>query len=77
MDCNASGPCKNPSGTKDLPTGGMIPIEPTDKDKAILKDVVENFVLKRWAKRCGTQKCVDEWNATIGKISGMTATLPK
>jgi len=77
MDCNASGPCKDPSGTKDLPTGGMIPIEPTDKDKAILKDVVENFVLKRWAKRCGTQKCVDEWNATIGKISGMTAKLPK
>ena len=76
MDCNASGPCKDKDG-KDLPTGGMIPIEPTDKDKAKLKDVVENFVLKRWAKRCGTQKCVDEWNATIGKISGMTAKLPK
>ena len=39
------------------------------------KDVVENFVLKRWAKRCGTQKCVDEWNATIGKVSGMKASL--
>ena len=67
MDCNASGPCKDKDGN-DLPTGGMIPIEPTAKDKAKLKDVVENFVLKRWAKRCGTQKCVDEWNATIGKI---------
>jgi len=76
MDCNASGPCKDKNG-KDLKTGGMIPIEPTAKDKAILKDVVENFVLKRWAKRCGTQKCVDEWNATIGKFSGMTAKLPK
>ena len=68
MDCNASGPC-------DGPTGGMVPIEPTDKDKEILKGVVENFVLKRWAKRCGTQKCVDEWNATIGKISGMKASM--
>jgi hypothetical protein len=68
MDCNASGPC-------DGPTGGMVPIEPTAADKAKLKDVVENFVLKRWAKRCGTQKCVDEWNATIGKISGMKASL--
>ena len=76
MDCNASGPCKDKDGN-DLPTGGMIPIEPTAKDKAKLKDVVENFVLKRWADRCGTQKCVDEWNATIGKISGMTAKLSK
>ena len=57
MDRNASGPCKDSSG-KDLLTGGMIPIEPTDADKAKLKEVVENFVLKRWAKRCGTQKCV-------------------
>jgi TRAP-type C4-dicarboxylate transport system substrate-binding protein len=68
MDCNASGPCKTP-------TGGMVPIEPTAADKAKLKSVVENFVLKRWAKRCGTQKCIDEWNATIGKISGMTASM--
>jgi len=68
MDCNASGPC-------DGPTGGMVPIEPTAADKAKLKDVVENFVLKRWAKRCGTQKCVDEWNATIGKLSGMKASM--
>ena len=68
MDCNASGPC-------DGPTGGMIPIEPTAADKAILKDVVENFVLKRWAKRCGTQKCLDDWNSTIGKISGMKASM--
>ena len=74
MDCNASGPCKDSSG-KDLPTGGMIPIEPTDADKAKLKEVVENFVLKRWAKRCGTQKCVDDWNATIGKVSGMKAAM--
>jgi TRAP-type C4-dicarboxylate transport system substrate-binding protein len=68
MDCNASGPC-------DGPTGGMIPIEPTAADKAMLKDVVENVVLKRWAKRCGTQKCIDEWNATIGKIAGMKASM--
>lgn len=68
MNCNASGPC-------DGPTGGMVPVEPTAADKAQLKDVVENFVLKRWAKRCGTQKCLDEWNATIGKISGMKASM--
>ncbi len=69
MDCNASGPCDRGE------PGGMVPIEPSAADKAKLKDVVENFVLKRWAKRCGTQQCVDEWNATIGKISGMKASL--
>ena len=67
--CNAAGPCE-----KGEP-GGMVPIIPTAEDKETLKNVVENFVLKRWAKRCGTQKCVDEWNATIGKISGMKASL--
>jgi hypothetical protein len=53
----------------------MTVIEPSSADKAKLKDVVEKFVLKRWAKRCGTQKCVDEWNATIGKVAGMKASL--
>jgi peroxiredoxin len=53
----------------------MIPIEPTAADKKMLKSIVENFVLKRWAKRCGTQKCVDEWNATIGKLAGMKASM--
>jgi TRAP-type C4-dicarboxylate transport system substrate-binding protein len=69
MACNANGPC--PRG----PVGGMTVIEPSAADKAKLKDVVEKFVLKRWAKRCGTQKCVDEWNATIGKVAGMKASL--
>lgn len=69
MNCNAQGPCDRGE------VGNMTAIEPTAADKAKLKDVVENFVLKRWAKRCGTQKCVDEWNATIGKISGMKASL--
>ena len=69
MDCNASGPC-------DLgEPGGMVPIEPTAADKEKLKKVVEEFVLKRWAERCGTQQCIDEWNATIGKLAGVTASM--
>jgi len=67
MDCNASGPCD-----KGEP-GGMVPITPTDEDQAMLKDISENVVLKRWAARCG-KECADEWNATIGKIVGMTAS---
>jgi TRAP-type C4-dicarboxylate transport system substrate-binding protein len=69
MDCNASGPC--PIGE----AGGMVPIEPSAADKEQLKQIVQDVVIKRWAKRCGTQKCVDEWNATVGKIVGMKASL--
>jgi len=66
MDCNAAGPCD-----KGKP-GGMVPITPSAEDQAMLKDIAENVVLKRWAKRCGA-KCAAEWNDTIGKIVGMTA----
>ena len=51
----------------------MVPITPTAEDQAMLKDIAQNVVLKRWAKRCG-KKCAEEWNNTIGKVVGMTAT---
>jgi TRAP-type C4-dicarboxylate transport system substrate-binding protein len=66
MDCNASGPCD--AGEP----GGMVPITPSAEDQAMLQDIAENVVLKRWAGRCG-QACADEWTATVGKIVGMTA----
>jgi len=67
MDCNASGPC-----AKGDP-GGMVPITPSAEDNAMLKDIAKNVVLKRWAKRCG-EACVAEWNSTIGKVIGVTAS---
>jgi len=67
MDCNAQGPCD-----KGKP-GGMVAVEPSDADQKMLKDIAQNVVLKRWAKRCG-KDCADEWNNTIGKIVGMTAS---
>ena len=66
MDCNAAGPCSKGD------VGGMVPITPSADDQAMLKDIAQNVVLKRWAKRCG-KACADEWNATIGKVVGMTA----
>lgn len=69
MDCNASGPCDIGE------PGGMVPIEPSAEDKKILQKVVQDFVVARWAKRCGTQKCLDDWNATVGKIAGIEAKL--
>lgn len=67
MNCNASGPCK--SGEP----GGMVAVEPSAADKAQLESIVNDFVLKRWAKRCG-KACADEWNSTVGKVLGMTAS---
>ena len=67
MDCNAAGPC--PLGDP----GGMIPVEPSAADQAKIKEIVSDFVLKRWADRCG-KKCADEWNATVGKHLGLNAS---
>ena len=69
MDCNAEGPC-------DLgEPGHMVPVEISDEDKAKLRDIVKNYTVARWAKRCGTQKCVDEWNKTLGDLAGLKAHL--
>ena len=67
MDCNAQGPCSRGE------TGNMTIIQPSDADNAMLKDIAKNVVLARWAKRCG-KACTDEWNATIGKAIGVTAS---
>lgn len=67
MDCNAQGPCDKGE------TGNMTAIMPSDADNAMLKDIATNIVLKRWAKRCGAA-CTAEWNETIGKVIGVTAS---
>ena len=66
MDCNSSGPC--PLGKP----GGMVPVEVSASDRAHLRQILNDFVLKRWARRCG-RTCADNWNNTIGKIVGLRA----
>ena len=68
MDCNASGPC-----TLGQP-GGMIPVEPNAADKVALQKIVQDYVVKRWAKRCGAG-CTKEWNDTVGRVVGIKAPL--
>ena len=68
MDCNAKGPCSVGK------PGGMKPVEPTAADKAQLKQIVTDFVLKRFAKRCG-KACAEQWNATVGKVAGLKAPI--
>ena len=59
--------------------GAMKKVEPSAADDAKRKEVLENVVLKRWAERCVAKfgpKCVDDWNATIGKVAGLKAPKP-
>jgi hypothetical protein len=66
MACNAKGPC--PYGDP----GGMTPVELTDAGKTLLKKIVDEYVVARFAKRCGSA-CAKEWNETIGKVVGAKA----
>jgi hypothetical protein len=54
----------------------MTPVVQSAEDEAMLKDIVQNYVLKRFAERCG-KACAEEWNATMGDIAGLQAPLPE
>lgn len=59
--------------------GGMKHVVPSAADDQKRKEVLENVVLRRWAERCAEkfgEQCIDDWNATIGKIAGVTAPKP-
>lgn len=68
MDCNAAGPCDYGD------VGGMTPIEGSAEDQAMLQSIVKDFVVKRWAERCG-KECAQEWNDTVGQVVGVEAPL--
>lgn len=53
-------------------TSAMKLVEPTEADKRALHAAVEKNVLPSFAKSCGAQ-CVADWNATIGKVTGLQA----
>jgi TRAP-type C4-dicarboxylate transport system substrate-binding protein len=52
--------------------GKMKVIEPSDADRALLKKVLNETMLPKWAARCSAQ-CVADFNATIGKVAGVSA----
>jgi TRAP-type C4-dicarboxylate transport system substrate-binding protein len=52
--------------------GKMVLVEPTAEDRALLKKVLNEAVLPKWAARCSAQ-CVEDFNATIGKELGVVA----
>ena len=64
--CNTTGPCEKGEA------GGIVPVELNEDDLKRVEVAVNDFVLARWAKRCGKQ-CAMEWNDTIGKVMGVSA----
>jgi hypothetical protein len=55
--------------------GKLVKVEPAAADTAILQAAMKDVVLKRWAKRCGGDAtCISNWNDTIGKVVGLTAS---
>ncbi|HLI98185.1 MAG TPA: transporter, partial [Bradyrhizobium sp.] len=52
--------------------GAMTLVPVSDADRAEVRSVLQNVVLKRWAQRCGAE-CVTKWNETVGKVVSLTA----
>ena len=53
--------------------GKLVKVEPSAADRTALDKAMQDVVLKRWAKRCGSAECIKGWNDTIGKVVGLTA----
>ena len=54
------------------PGGTVVITDPSPADEALRQKVLQEHVLKKWADRCSAD-CVKNWNATAGKIVGLTA----
>ncbi len=67
------------TGAGSCPEGkpaAMLKVDPRPQDLAVLKDAFGKAILPRWAKACGAA-CVADWNATVGKLVGVTATVAR
>lgn len=50
----------------------MVLVKVNDGDEAIRRQLLADFVLKRFAQRCGDE-CAARWNATAGTVVGIEA----
>ena len=68
VTCNTGGACDIGA------PGKMTLVEPKEADLKAREKILSDFVLKRWAKRCG-EACAKEWNETVGKVVGVEAMM--
>lgn len=45
---------------------------PRESDIARAHEIARAVVVPNWTRRCGS-RCIDDWNATVGKIAGIQA----
>ncbi|GAA4358356.1 TRAP transporter substrate-binding protein [Variovorax defluvii] len=67
IDCN-TGAASCPHPVK----GRMVLVTPSEADRALLRKVMTEAVLPKWAARCSAD-CVQSFNATIGRNLGLVA----
>ena len=67
-NCNVG---KQPCKFGKLASMIMVPV--ADADQVRFKKLIQETVLKGWLKRAGAE-AAKEWNATVGKALGMTAS---
>ncbi|MFG1461966.1 TRAP transporter substrate-binding protein [Xanthobacter sp. DSM 24535] len=67
-DCN-TGAAACPFDVK----GKMVLVTPSEADKALLRKVLQDQILPKWAARCSAE-CVTSFNATIGKELGLSVS---
>lgn len=70
LACNTGGQCS------EGPAARMTLVQPTAADLELRKKALSEQVLPRWAARCGAA-CVKNWNDSVGKVVGLTATTAK
>lgn len=46
---------------------------PSARDIARAHEIARTVVVPNWTRRC-SKRCIEEWNATVGKIAGIQAT---
>jgi len=67
VNCNiGQDPCKYGYKAK----MALVPL--ASRDLPALQKIMRDTVVPSWAKRCGAA-CAKEWNATVGKVVGITA----
>ena len=66
--------CNTGAAACTLPVKGKMKlVEPTEADRALLKKITADTIVPKWAARCSAE-CVKDFNDTIGKQLGLTAS---
>jgi TRAP-type C4-dicarboxylate transport system substrate-binding protein len=66
--------CNTGAAACTLPVKGKMKlVESTEADRELLKKITAETIVPKWAARCSAE-CVKDFNATIGKQLGLTAS---